>query len=129
MKHERTSPVVRGTLAFICFSLVAGFAFDACAQPASTTGAPHFVVGTIRTVDTAMRTLEVITAVGQSVRLVRIQAGPDCKFRVPGEADDISSIKRGLCVRVEYEMSPTAPERKIATTIDAVAMDDSGGNQ
>jgi hypothetical protein len=92
--------------------------------------APDSVIGTVRNVDTATRTLEVMTGVGHAVRVMRIEVAPDCDIRMPGAEPGLESLRRGACVRIEYTVAPSltaAPARWVAVAIEALRFDERGG--
>ena len=60
------------------------------------------VTGTVKSVDQKTRTLEVISGVGHSLQLVRVQVGADARITREGTAGRLDDLKRGDVVRVEY---------------------------
>ena len=84
------------------------------------------MAGTVQAVDTRGRTLDVVTSVGQSVRVVRMQVASDCKIDVPGSSPELASVIPGAFVRIEYVAPPAfalTPVGGIAVTIRALAID------
>jgi hypothetical protein len=81
--------------------------------------------GTIRAVNARARTIDVITGVGHSLRIYRMQIAPATLVRARQAALPLERLKPGTVVRVSYQLTralPTAPPRLDAIGIEVLPM-------
>ena len=100
-------------------------------RPTSSTTPPNTTAtresrelsGTIRAVDARARTIDVITGVGHSLRIYRMQLAPATDVRARQATLPLERLKPGTIVRVKYQLTralPTAPARLDAIGIEVL---------
>jgi hypothetical protein len=79
--------------------------------------------GTIRAIDARARTIDVITGVGHSLRIYRMQIAPATDVRARQAPLPLERLEPGTVVRVKYQITrtlPTAPARLDAIGIEVL---------
>jgi hypothetical protein len=77
--------------------------------PATQPATSYTYVGTVHAVNAQTGTLDLITGVGMSLRLVHMTAGPAVRTSSPTVGVHIADVKAGDAVRVECRRTGTPP--------------------
>jgi hypothetical protein len=81
---------------------------------------PVLMIGTVRTVNTTERTIDVLASAGSSGRVVRMQVPVDCRISGEGTVLQLAALRPGTSVRIEY--APPLPRARfhgVAVSIKA----------
>jgi hypothetical protein len=82
-------------------------AFVLTAAPAAAQQSPHdSVQGAVRVVDVRGRTIEVTTAVGMALRVVRLRVPPETRISAAGAPLAFAQLRPGDIIRVSFGSRP-----------------------
>jgi hypothetical protein len=87
----------------------------------------RLLVGTLWAVDLKVRTIEVITGVGHAFRLERLEVTPDAEISDQGVPCGLADIQRGRIVRVQSVTVAPLRTHQLATSVEALAKEETGG--
>lgn len=79
------------------------------APPPTQPATSYTYLGTVRAVNAQAGTLDLITGVGMSLRLVHMTAGPAVRASAPATGVRIADVKPGDAVRVECRRTSAPP--------------------
>jgi len=94
-----------------------------------STAATMSMIGTVRTVDTQSRAIEIVTGVGYATRVMRLEIAEDCTIVVPRAAAHLTSFVPGTVVRVQYSPPPATRTRGVAVAIEALDVEGPKGQR
>lgn len=84
---------------------------------------------TLRAVDGESRTIVVLTGVGHSIRAVSMQVAPTCRVEMSRQLVDLSDLRIGQVVRVQYAMAPSRDAAARETALSIEVMTEGKGGQ